>query len=612
MEEWLGKHWHRFISRFGEQAYRDATVRLEDEHKTLSILLRAFGGSNGTSISAAPAQRHKGHRSWLQRVAGNHTHVPLAWRDHEALHLPHELAVFPDRQLNHELYHWLTALAVAPHAADSDWLQGNQQKTLWVLQHFQGLRPLYERLCTAHLSMRPKLSSLKGDEKILEHAIRQGMLNPEIMFDTSVSVKTRFQPVYLWMHPHPPSSQPPSQATSDTDDDALSQAVPEDGRQEHKYRAERTEMPEGKDGMLAMRWENIFSWGEYLKVNRCSDEEKDPDAGELARDMELLHVGRDGQTSSSRIQLDLDLPPAAYDDLPIRAPITLPEWDWRKQKMVMDHCRVQTMLPRKATPSALPAHLEIPAKRLRTQLSNLRHQRQWMHAQMQGSEIDLAAYVDFYTARHSGQVCEEGALYKQLVPQQRDLATLLLADLSLSTDAAINEGQRIIDIIRDSLLLFAEALSHCGDRYALCGFSSRRREQVRYYELKSFDGNYNDFIRGRIQALKPGYYTRMGAAIRMACRQLQQQKVQNRLLILLTDGKPNDLDHYEGRHGVEDTRMAIKEARSQGLLPFCMTIDKEGADYLPYLFGSHGFVVVQRPEQLPNKLLQLYAQISHV
>lgn len=142
------------------------------------------------------------------------------------------------------------------------------------------------------------------------------------------------------------------------------------------------------------------------------------------------------------------------------------------------------------------------------------------------------------------------------------------------------------------------------------GDSSLRRHHVRLQQLKTFEQPYDDRTRGCIQALKPGYYTRMGAAIRQATQLLGKRKQRHKLLLLLTDGKPNDLDLYEGRYGVEDTRQAVAEARRQGLVPFCITIDKQASDYLPYLFGAHGYTLIRQPEQLPLRLPQLYRQLT--
>ncbi len=115
-------------------------------------------------------------------------------------------------------------------------------------------------------------------------------------------------------------------------------------------------------------------------------------------------------------------------------------------------------------------------------------------------------------------------------------------------------------------------------------------------------------MRNRVGAIKPGYYTRMGAAIRLATERLGARPERQRLLLILTDGKPNDLDVYEGRYGLEDTRHAVQAARDAGLMPFCITIDEAAHDYLPMLFGSQGYVLVHRPQDLVHRLAGLYAR----
>ena len=128
--------------------------------------------------------------------------------------------------------------------------------------------------------------------------------------------------------------------------------------------------------------------------------------------------------------------------------------------------------------------------------------------------------------------------------------------------------------------------------------------------IKTFDEPYGPLVRGRIQAIKPGYYTRLGAGIRHAAKRLEGQSGGRRLFLILSDGKPNDLDRYEGRWGIEDTRHAIRETRRRGLEPFCVTIDPEGNDYLPHLFGSGGYVVIRNPAELPSRLPLLYARLT--
>jgi nitric oxide reductase NorD protein len=268
------------------------------------------------------------------------------------------------------------------------------------------------------------------------------------------------------------------------------------------------------------------------------------------------------------------------------------------------------MVARHAPALPLPAHLRRHATRLRNQFACLAPARRWLKGQADGIEPDIDAWVRREADRQAGVTDNSNRLYLTQVQQERDLACLVLADLSLSTDAWVSNEQKVIDVIRDSLMLFAEALSATGDRFALCGFSSLKRGHVRYQELKSFAQPYDDQARGMVQAIRPGYYTRLGAAIRHSTALLQREPCRQKLLLILSDGKPHDLDLYEGRYGIEDSRMSLNEARHQGIRPFCVTIDREGASYLPHLFGAQGYTLLRRPEELSLRLPLLYAQLT--
>jgi nitric oxide reductase NorD protein len=380
---------------------------------------------------------------------------------------------------------------------------------------------------------------------------------------------------------------------------------------QRRRQAERVDMPESDRGLVTIRMENIFTWGEFAKVDRGAEENEDLDqAEEAAESIDTFSVTREGKSVASRLRFDLDLPSESCDDQPVGPGIRLPEWDYKAQCLQPEHCRVQPLIASDAAPCELPPRLRRTANKLRARFQQLAPARIWLGEQQEGAEIDLDAYLRFCSERAAGQPVAADRLYRDLRNGARDLACLLLADLSLSTDSWINDHARVIDVIRDSLLLFAESLAATGDRFAMYGFSSRRRDPVRFHQLKSFAEPYNSGVRGRINVIKPGYYTRMGAAIRHASRLLAEQPAGRRLLLLLTDGKPNDLDKYEGRYGVEDTRHALRQARELGLQPFCVTVDSKAGEYLPHLFGSGGYVVIHKPSQLPRELPLLYARLT--
>ena len=383
-------------------------------------------------------------------------------------------------------------------------------------------------------------------------------------------------------------------------------------QQEKKTRQAQYVEPPKKDGGLTLhRFESIFSWADFIKVDRSTDEEEDLEAAEQAADdLDVLSITRDQKSTAKRLRFDMDLPSEAQDDTPLGEGVLFPEWDFHSQTLRPDHCRIQPMLAQNAGLCDLPYSLQKPAQLLRAQFESLRLGQRRLRRQKDGSDLDLEAYLHYQRERLSGRAYVEDRLYRDLRLQERDLSCLLLADLSLSTDTWINDELRVIDVIRDALFLFAEALSASQDRFAMYGFSSRRREHVRFHEIKPFNVPYNNQVRGRIQSIKPGFYTRMGAAIRYGGNILSRQPTAKRLLLLLTDGKPNDIDQYEGRYGVEDTRMAVLEAKKLGIQPFCVTIDREAGEYSAHLFGPDGFAQIRQASDLPRKLPQLYFQLT--
>ena len=166
----------------------------------------------------------------------------------------------------------------------------------------------------------------------------------------------------------------------------------------------------------------------------------------------------------------------------------------------------------------------------------------------------------------------------------------VLVDVSLSTDSYVDE-RRVLDVEKEALLALTHGLAACGDEHAIVTFTSHRRQRIDIRTVKDFEERLDARVVRRIQALKPGSYTRMGAAIRHATALLEKRPHTHRLLLVLTDGKPNDIDHYEGRYAIEDTRVAVQEARRAGLRLFGVTVDAQGRDYLPYIFGPGAYAI---------------------
>ena len=609
MEEWVGEKWHNFIIRKSTLSYPQSQVKLSGFKSQLGVFFRALGGDKSYKIESSVALKNYGYKKFLQKIAGSNKRIELPHFGSEQFFLPSVISCFNNESLNKDLYIWLTALASfgKEKTNKETWIIRNQKLSQEVLNQWPGLEKKYNKLVAEHLKQRLNIEKLPLDLHALETTIIESLKNPfnQIKFIP----KSRFTPqvVPLWIYDAPQLKRKSRTELDKTVDDSKYNDVNKHNFKK-KFKAEQIEENQSKGGLLSFRLESLFSWSEFINLDRSPDDTKDDDALDTAEDLDHLSLTT-GETSH-KIKLDLDFPSEEYDDQKISGEILLPEYDYKQNALQEEFCSLFLMESKLETNNNLPASLKRQAIQLRRQFDRIRPQRQWFNNQIDGDEIDINSYINFNTDKLLGKLNTDPKLYRQLKNTYRDLSCLLLADLSLSTDTYANNDKKIIDIIRESLFLFAESLNSCNDPFAIAGFSSKRREHIRYYPIKDFEQKYNNDVVVKINCIKPGYFTRMGAAIRYATLNLKKQKTAQKLLLILTDGKPNDLDKYESRYGIEDTKRAILEAKHSGLKPFCVSIDQYSSDYLPYIFGSKSFIHIKRVEELPRKLPLLYLQLT--
>jgi nitric oxide reductase NorD protein len=282
-----------------------------------------------------------------------------------------------------------------------------------------------------------------------------------------------------------------------------------------------------------------------------------------------------------------------------------PEWDFRVDAYRDPGATVRALPalqgPQQWVDQTLAAHRSM-LDAIRRRFEMLRAQRSKLRKQFDGDDLDLDAYIDSYADFRAGLTLTQ-ALYQTQRPAKRHMAIMLLVDVSGSTDGWIAANRRVIDVEREALLLVCIALEGMAEPFSVQAFSGEGPQRVSVRAVKRFDEPYSNDVARRIAALEPEHYTRAGAAIRHASALLMREPAAHRLLLLLSDGKPNDVDDYEGRYGVEDMRQAVTEARLQGIFPFCLTIDRQAANYLPHVFGASQYALLSRPELLPTVLL---------
>lgn len=612
MEEYVGELWHKTATRLARSKHQEQSAFLHEIEKAAPIFFRALGGSVGMQIMAGQDNSVRGPRKFWQTIAGTGSTLQDALIDHDKLILPQSVYCFANQQLNQDLYWWWLAAAPQFLTSSGAWLQRNVSACKETLRLFPGLTSRYHALVSAHIAERStyKLTAFDEREQLIRQALNLSTIENNEVDYTTIHYDKTLLPVSLWFRFNniDDYSKTPAGHSGAELGDEQEQAKTRDGgalkRKAEQAKGEKSRSPI----VVFFRAESILSWAENLNINRSEDDD-DEDNIAAADDLETLTVARDDSARKSRIKFDLDLPAEIDDDIELNIGWTVPEWNYKTKQLLQNQCRIVPMQSLAQPIAASDQNLFQVSRKLKRQFQALTPKHEVVHHQADGDDVELDELVRFTADRKHGLV-DGSRLYRSTKKQQRDLSCLLLADLSRSTESHINNDQRVIDVIKDALILFGDALDACRDPFEIDGFYSLRKDPIRFYTLKSFDESYGKCVRERVNALRPGYYTRVGAAIRAATERLALRPTRQKLLLLLSDGKPNDMDHYEGRFGIEDTRHAINAARQRGITPFCITIDEKASAYLPYMFGQQHFVVVRKPAQLPQALLQVYRLLT--
>lgn len=252
--------------------------------------------------------------------------------------------------------------------------------------------------------------------------------------------------------------------------------------------------------------------------------------------------------------------------------------------------------------TALDKHRGLLLK-LRRQFEFMKTNEHFVRRQREGDDIDLDAIVEARGDQRAG-ISPSSKLFVRLQRNERDIATIFLVDMSNSTEGWVGT------VIKEALVLLCEVMDVAGDPYGILGFSGMRRSRCDIYRIKDIEEPYNREIHQRINSIMPREYTRMGPALRYASDKLKHYEARTRLLVTITDGKPEDYDDYKGDYAIEDTRKALMEARGIGIHTFCITVDREAHDYLPQMFGRGNYIFIDEIDKLPMRMIDMYRQLT--
>lgn len=312
------------------------------------------------------------------------------------------------------------------------------------------------------------------------------------------------------------------------------------------------------------------------------------------------------------LALDVDARPAAETRTDGTRAVYYPEWDTAIQDYRINWCRVIEQTAEvgsdECVSSVLSAHRSAVVS-LRRAFESLRPPAlRRVPGQVDGEDIDLDAVVRRFADLRAGV---EGGdhVYLRREKRERDVAAAFLVDVSGSTGRQLDGTRRVIDVEKESLVLLCEAMDALGDRYALYAYSGQGRGSVEFLTIKDFDERLGRTTAHRVGGLRPRQQNRDGAAIRHASAKLLAHEAKTRLLLLLSDGRPLD-GEYKDDYALEDTKAALQEAKRLGIVPFCVTIDRESDTYLRRMYGDVGYAVIDRVETLPSKLPRIYQRLT--
>ena len=631
-------------------AIRDVRVRIE-------LFVNALMGQPFSIVPASPPAP----LSWLARLAQRSNaragEEPLAGTDGVRIHLPPAL----DRSKTDatiETYLLLAtaqavravrgspalALAIArDEIRDRFLLCDAVAVDRWIARHAPGLLPRLFAVRQEALASRPLAASLNPAEREIEMLVRKVLVtDPRMPVDDLPLDGTahdaiawalaalqpersegRYRPLDLpiyWGRPLPPAANASVDELTRQDDASRNRKskprVAELRRRPNIRQAEEGEDDQGTGTWIIRPDEPQESVEDSLGLQRPADRADDADAeglGDSLSELPEVRVVRTPGQSCEVLRSEDEVPrtPRAPSATPAAAGISYPEWDFRAGTYRLPGAIVREAAAPLGDPlwvsAAIARHLHL-IRRVRTRFERLRPRRISTDRQPDGPELDIAAYVNAAADLRAVGVADD-RLYIALRRARRELAVALLVDVSASTDSWVAGSRRVVDVEKEALLVVCEALDALGDHYGIFAFAGEGPEGVSVTPVKPFMQPTGDVVRRRIAALESDGYTRIGAAIRHATAELTRQPPQQRLLLILSDGKPNDVDAYEGPYGIEDARQAVAESRAQSVHVFCLTVDRDAPQYARRIFDPAGFALLRQPDHLPVVLVEVLRRL---
>jgi len=388
---------------------------------------------------------------------------------------------------------------------------------------------------------------------------------------------------------------------------------------------ERIRIPYRDDNRYVWHFEE-FSWDvttEYVPASQ-RQVRREVSVIEMANEVDCELAGDDAQeiwtcsTNMRPYEDDLTDDQISFNDMwgkePISDPFHYQEWDYQIQLHRPDWATVYERRQPLGNPDDIDeiiTQYKPVAHRIKQIIDLLTPEGVQRARNMEdGDEIDINAAIDAMVSIRMGEQPNTRITMRNVL-KNRDLSVVLLLDLSESTNEKMNGSEKtVLELTREASTLVATAIEGIGDPFAIHGFASDGRHDVQYYRFKDFNQHFDNEAKSRLAGMKGGLSTRMGAALRHAGNHLLKQSEKRKLILLVTDGEPADIDERDPQHLRHDTKKAVEELYSHGVLSYCLTLDPNADDYVKRIFGANNYTVVDNVDRLPEKLPTLFASLT--
>jgi len=377
----------------------------------------------------------------------------------------------------------------------------------------------------------------------------------------------------------------------------------------------QVDIKQQEDAVLQHQFEKVETAEEFSGNFRDFDGEDElDDHSNALEDINMKYTVRVDDTAHSVYQADFIENTTVSESSEIDSKgyhIKYDEWDYTKRSYKRDFCKVY---PKTLLKTDIPYYNKTlndnrsTLSGLRKMLTTVNNKYQQQRRQTQGEEFDIDALTDLFVDVKTGHTPSE-KIYISKRKKEKDLSILLLLDVSLSSDGYA-DGNRVIDVEKQVSILFGEILEEFNIDFSIDCFYSKTRNHSSYITIKDFDEDWNK-AKLKVGAVEPSGYTRIGAALRHSGAMLDKRDTKNKWVILISDGKPNDYDKYEGKYGVNDVKQALRELNERNINSYALAIEAQAKYYLPQMFGQNHYQILTTPVELLKSLVQLYEKIKH-